>query len=60
MFGTPFAYVTQRLALLAVIPGGAPAAKIAIAAAIIAFALYLINLVLSFVLPELKHEDLSD
>jgi MFS family permease len=59
MIGTPFAWVTQRLALLAVIPGDAPA-KIAIVSAGIAFALYLINLILSFVLPEPQHEDLSD
>jgi MFS family permease len=60
MIGTPFAYVTQRLALLAAIPGGVPAAKIAVAAAFVAFALYLINLILSFVLPEPQHEELLD
>jgi hypothetical protein len=60
MFGTPFAYVTQRLALLSVIPGGAPAVKVAIAAAIIAFVLYFTNLVLSFLLPEPTSETLSD
>jgi MFS family permease len=60
MLGTPFAYVTQHLALLAVIPGGAPPAKIAIAAAMIAFVLFLINLILSFVLPEPKHDMLAE
>lgn len=52
MFGTPFAYVTQQLALLSFIPGATPAAKTAIAAAAIAFILYLANLILSAVLPE--------
>jgi MFS family permease len=60
MFGTPFAYVTQRLALLAVIPGGAAPAKIAIAAALIAFLLFFTNLILSFFLPEPKHDMLSE
>jgi MFS family permease len=60
MIGTPFAYVTQRLALLAVIPGAAPPAKIAIAAACVAFALYLINLILSFFLPEPAQDSLPD
>ena len=52
MCGTPFAYVTQRLALLPWIAGDLPTAKIAVAAAGVAFALYLANIVLSFFLPE--------
>ncbi|MEX0641867.1 MAG: MFS transporter [Pirellulales bacterium] len=60
MIGTPFAYVTQRLALLAVIPGGSSPAKIAIAAAVVAFVLYLVNLILSFFLPEPKQDPLSE
>lgn len=60
MFGTPFASVTQHLALLAVVPGGAPPAKLAIAAAAIAFVLYLVNFILSFFLPEPKRDMLSE
>ena len=60
MFGTPFAFVTQQIALLSFIPGSTPAAKIAVAAAGVAFALYLANLVLSFFLPEPAQEQLPD
>jgi MFS family permease len=60
MIGTPFAYVTQRLALLAAIPGAAPPAKLAMAAAAVAFALYLINLVLSSYLPEPSQDVLPE
>jgi hypothetical protein len=52
MFGTPFAYLTQLLAALALVPGPTPSAKTALVAAGIAFVLYLINLILSFLLPE--------
>jgi MFS family permease len=52
MLGTPFAWVTQHLALYSFIPGVSPAAKIAVAAAIVAFTLSLINFILSFYLPE--------
>jgi len=52
MFGTPFAYLTQQLAVLAMIPGATPSAKTALVAAGVAFTLYLINLILSFLLPE--------
>lgn len=52
MFGTPFAYLTQQLAVLAMIPGATPSAKTALVAAGIAFVLYLINLILSYLLPE--------
>lgn len=52
MLGTPFAWVTQHLALYSFIPGATPAAKIAVAAAIIALVLSLINVVMSFFLPE--------
>ena len=44
--------VTQQLAVLAMIPGATPSAKTALVAAGVAFALYLINLILSFLLPE--------
>jgi len=56
MFGTPFAYVTQRLALLPVIAGPTPFAKTAIVAACVAFVLILINLIMSCFLPEPKHD----
>jgi hypothetical protein len=52
MFGTPFAYLTQQLALLPFIPGETPAAKVAVVAAAIAFVLYLANLILSSFLSE--------
>jgi MFS family permease len=56
MFGTPFAFVTQQLALLPLIPGTTPSAKTAVAAAGIAFTLYLFNLIFSCYLPEPKHD----
>jgi MFS family permease len=60
MCGTPFAYLTQQLAVLAMIPGATPSAKTALVAAGVAFTLYLVNLVLSFFLPEPKHDALPD
>ncbi len=54
MFGTPFAAVTQQLALLPMIPGATSAAKTAYVAAAIATTLVLINLILSRYLPEPK------
>ena len=52
MFGTLFAYVTPQLALMPFLGGGAPTAKLAFAAAGVAFALYLGNIILSFFLPD--------
>jgi hypothetical protein len=52
MLGTPFAWVTQHLALYSFVPGATPAAKVAIVAAGVALVLSAINLVLSFFLPE--------
>jgi hypothetical protein len=52
MMGTPFAYVTQQIALTAWIAGDSTTAKIAIAASGVAFVLYLANIGLSFFLPE--------
>jgi hypothetical protein len=60
MIGTPFAYITQRLALLPFIAGPTPSAKTAIIAGAIAFALILINILLSYVLPEPKHDMVSE
>ncbi|HET6424175.1 MAG TPA: MFS transporter, partial [Planctomycetaceae bacterium] len=57
MIGTPFAALTQYLATAAFVPGSSPAMKTAYVAASIATALYLINLVLSFYLPEPKAEE---
>jgi hypothetical protein len=56
MVGTPFAYVTQKLALLPFVAGPTPFAKMALVAASVAFTLYLVNLVLSFFLPEPDHD----
>jgi len=60
MFGTPFAYFTQRIALLSLIPGATPSARTALVAAGVAFTLYLLNLILSHYLPEPKRESLPD
>jgi len=54
MIGTPFAAVTQQLALLPMVPGLSSAAKTANVAAAIATILVLINLFLSYYLPEPK------
>jgi MFS family permease len=54
MIGTPFAALTQYLALQAFVPGTSPAAKTAYVAAGVATALVLLNIVLSFFLPEPK------
>jgi hypothetical protein len=59
MIGTPFAYVTQKLALLPFIPGASPPAKIAIVAAGVAFVLFFCNFVLSFFLSE-KRESMAE
>jgi MFS family permease len=63
MFGTPFAYITQRIAVLFT-PGVATitesAAATALVAAGVAFALYFINFVLSFFLPEPRPETLAE
>lgn len=56
MFGTPFAYVTQQIAVLPFVPGATPFAKTAVVAAGIAFLLYLANLILSRFLPEPGHQ----
>jgi hypothetical protein len=60
MFGTPFAFLTQQLAVLTTIPGATPSAKTALVAAGVAFVLYLINLILSFLLSEPKSEILPE
>jgi MFS family permease len=52
MLGTPFAALTQNLALLPFVPGATLPAKVAIVAAAIATTLFLLNFVLSFFLPE--------
>jgi MFS family permease len=52
MLGTPLAFVTQWIAAQAFVPGGAPAAKIAVVSAGVAFTLFLVNLILSCFLPE--------
>jgi hypothetical protein len=52
MFGTPFAFVTQQIAILPFIPGATTFAKTATVAAGVAFTLFLLNLIFSFFLPE--------
>jgi len=59
LLGTSFAWVTQRIAASGIVPGDSPATKIAYTAAGIAFAVYLVNFLLSFVLPEPNKEDLA-
>ncbi len=54
MIGTPFAAVTQQLALLSAVPGATSAAKTAYVAAAVATILVVINLILSCYLPEPK------
>lgn len=54
MIGTPFAAVTQYIALQSFVPGATSEARTAYVAAGVATALYLANLILSFYLPEPK------
>jgi hypothetical protein len=54
MIGTPFAALTQYLALQSFVPGGSPPEKTAVVAAAVATLLFLVNLIFSFVLPEPK------
>lgn len=56
LIGTSFAWVTATLATMPFMPGTGPA-KTAYTAAIIATSLYVLNLLLSFLLPEPPHED---
>ena len=55
MIGTPFAAVTQYLALQSFVPGASPESKTAYVAAGVAGTLFLLNLILSCFLPEPKH-----
>ncbi|MBI1346050.1 MFS transporter [bacterium] len=59
MIGTPFAYLTQVLALQSFVPGATPPEKLAYVAAGIAAVLFLTNFVLSFFLPEPQAEHLE-
>ena len=54
MIGTPFAAVTQYLAMTSFVPDATSEAKTAYVAAGVATTLYLANLILSFYLPEPK------
>ena len=54
MIGTPFAAVTQYIAMMSFVPGATSEAKTAYVAAGVATTLYLANLILSFYLPEPK------
>jgi nitrate/nitrite transporter NarK len=58
MVGTSFAMITSLLSM--VMPGGSDAVKMAAAAAVVGTIAYLANIVLSFYLPEPKHETLPD
>lgn len=56
LIGTSFAWVTNTLAASALITAGSPPAKMAYAAAIVAFLVYAVGLIASFWLPEPKAE----
>jgi hypothetical protein len=66
MIGTAFAMVTSQLSLVMPAGEGAPtpavadALKVAAAAALVGTAVYLVNLLLSFWLPEPQHEELPE
>lgn len=60
LLGTSFAWVTQSIAASGLVPGESPAMRIAYTAAGVAFAVYLVNLILSFMLPEPGKEDLAE
>jgi MFS family permease len=54
MIGTGFAFVTSVVSGLAFVPGGSDPARVAYTAAGVALFVYLVNLILSFFLPEPK------
>jgi len=58
MIGASAPLLTTQL--VAGLPSGAPATKLAYAAAGVAFLVYAGNLILSFVLPEPKQEELPE
>jgi hypothetical protein len=60
MFGTPFAFLTQQIALWPFVPGTSPAEKTAIVAACVAGSLFLANLILSCFLTEPKQDLLAE
>lgn len=57
MIGTPFAYLTQVLAVQSFVPGATPMEKLAYVAAGIAGVLFLVNFALSYVLPEPQSDE---
>ncbi len=59
MIGTPFAALTQYLAIQSFVPGATPAQKTAYVAAAIATVLYVTNFGMSFLLPEPQPESLE-
>jgi len=60
LIGTSMALVTNKLALLSFMPGGSPPVKMAYAAAIVGFAMYLIGTIACFWLPEPKPEVIDE
>jgi len=60
LIGTSFAWVTSTLAVQEFMPGSSPTEKIAYTACIIGFSVYLVNLGLSFLLPEPKAEESAE
>jgi MFS family permease len=60
MIGTSFAALTSTLAVQSFIPGDSPPMRLALTAAGVAFFVYLVNLLASFLLPEPKPEKLVD
>ena len=59
MIGTPFAYLTQVLAVQTFVPGATPMEKLAYVAAGVAGLLFLLNFLLSYVLPEPTAENID-
>ena len=60
MIGTSFAYVTSQLAVQEFMPGGSAPAKVAYAAAAVAFFVYAVGSIACFWLPEPPKQDLPD
>ena len=60
MFGTSFAWLTGYLAVLPIIPGDSPPAKVAFTAAGVALFVYAAGSLACFWLPEPKRETLAD
>ena len=60
MIGTPFAFLTQQLAVLTMIPGATPRPRLRWWRRVWRSRLYLVNLILSFLLPEPQQGAMAD